>query len=132
MAKNTNSSSGSSGLELVVSEDRMSVRVKSYSPPGAQANLSLEDIYAELAILDVMLQPNESLLNNILLRSWSVSSIKDMTIMTGIMPRKKGASFFEPRSNLSLPVFKGTLSWAPATASRQMTRSSARYLLTRS
>ncbi|EFI33859.1 protein of unknown function DUF342 [Desulfonatronospira thiodismutans ASO3-1] len=110
MTDNRDGSAGSSGLELVVSEDRMSVKVKNYSPPpGTQSNLSLEDIYAELARLDVLLKPDEGLLNNILLRSWSGSPIKDMTIMTGIMPRKKGASFFEPRGNLSLPVFKGTL-----------------------
>ena len=119
MTENKDGSAGYSGLKLVVSEDRMRVKVKSYSPPpGKQASLTLEDILAELNRLDVLLKPDESQLKNVLLRSWAGSSITGMTIMTGIMPRKKGAGFFEPRGNLSLPVFKGTLIGVQSTASQ--------------
>ncbi|WP_291322697.1 FapA family protein [Desulfonatronospira sp.] len=118
-ADNSEGIPGSSGLELEVSEDRMSVKVKNYSPTtGSHGDLSLEDIYAELKRLDVVMQPVESILKNVLLRAWSGSSIKDLTIMTGVLPRKKGVRFFEHKGNLSFPVFKDILIGTYTTASQ--------------
>lgn len=99
-----------SRIELSVSQDSLSVIVKSFNPPqGREGELYPEDITSELNRLGVQIQPDQKQINNILLRAWSGSPIQNIPVLTSELPRKKGKNYLQLLGNPAYPVFKGTV-----------------------
>lgn len=97
-------------LELVVTNDGLIVKVKSYTPPSDKGSpLTEKQVLAQLKKIGVKADIDHKLIHEVVAKAVSGSDITGMTVLKGVMPCKEGTQHLNLRGNPDLPVFKGMI-----------------------
>ncbi|MFO7726705.1 MAG: FapA family protein, partial [Desulfonatronovibrio sp.] len=95
-------------LELYVTEDRLKVKVKSYTPSsGRSSSLTAKQVLSQLKKTGIRIDVDHDLINEVVTRAATGHDIAGMTVLKGIPPRKKGEKRLKLKGNPDFPVFKG-------------------------